>query len=279
VESYVLLAPREIIENFRVPMFTAFSALLGTLKAENNGVVTHIVELLIRAATEMGGDQALSIVGTELVKSEFLIKVFETLRQSYEANQTTGPNRKYPPSALVVTDCFSVLARIILGSTTIFVDIVRQVSEATNQQFDVTIKWLLDEWFYHFGNVGHPKQRKLNCLALTKLLETNEKWILERMQDLMTVWTDVVTELKNDEEDSDNLIYWTNNDSNDTPEKAERVRRNEVTNSDPVHSVNCAEYIKHHLQQVQSNFGADRFRNDWLANVDPEVMKALPLVL
>jgi hypothetical protein len=50
--------------------------------------------------------------------------------------------------------------------------------------------------------MGHPSQRKLNCLALTMLLETNQEWILERLQDLMIVWTDVVVELR--DEDSQN---------------------------------------------------------------------------
>jgi hypothetical protein len=43
--------------------------------------------------------------------------------------------------------------------------------------------------------MGHPSQRKLNAFALTKLLESNQPWILERLQDLMVVWTDVVVEL------------------------------------------------------------------------------------
>lgn len=53
-----------------------------------------------------------------------------------------------------------------------------------------------------FANMGHPSQRKLNCFALTVLLETNQPWILQRLQDLMIVWSDVVTELR-DEDGSD----------------------------------------------------------------------------
>lgn len=50
-----------------------------------------------------------------------------------------------------------------------------------------------------FANMGHPSQRKLNCFALTVLLETNQPWILRRLQDLMIVWSDVVTELRDED--------------------------------------------------------------------------------
>jgi hypothetical protein len=218
----VLLAPREIIETYRVQLFATFASLLSSLKPETTGIVTHIVEVLIRAAKQIGGDAALEIVGVELVKSDFLMKIFATLRGSYEANQTSGPNRKYPPTAVMVSDYFSLLARIVLASTGWFMDVVRMVADRNEQSVEDFMKWLLDEWFGHvritlklhgkewdeqklmrwslqFANMGHPSQRKLNCFALTKFLETNQKWSLERLQDLMTVWTDVVTELRDED--------------------------------------------------------------------------------
>lgn len=222
VDSYVLLAPRVIIETYRVQLFAGFAALLGTVKPEATGIITRIVEVLIRAAKQIGGDSALNVVGVELVNSEFLIKIFATLRESYEANQTTGPNRRHPPTAIMVTDCFSLVARIVLANTAWFLDVVRLIAERNGQSLEECMEWLLDEWFGHvftslklysneweeerltqlglqFVNMGHPSQRKLNCFALTMLLETNQRWILERLQDLMTVWTDVVTELRDED--------------------------------------------------------------------------------
>lgn len=51
--------------------------------------------------------------------------------------------------------------------------------------------------------MGYAKTRKLNLLAFTKLLECNQKWILIRLHDLMTVWTDVVTESDNAQESAE----------------------------------------------------------------------------
>jgi len=217
VDSYVMLAPREIIETYRRQLFESFANLLGQLKPEGQGTLTRIVELLIRVAKQIGGDAALGVVCVELVESRFLVNIFEGLRESYEAHQTTGPNKKHPPTAMQISDYFSLLARIVIANTAGFVEVVRMVSERTTQQsVPDFMKWLLSEWFGHvrgllrygegctnancqkFLNMGHPSQRKLNCFGLTMLLETNQPWILERLQDLMIMWADVVVELRDD---------------------------------------------------------------------------------
>lgn len=151
VDSYVLLAPRDIIETHRVQLFAAFANLLGQLKPETTGIVTRIVEVVIRAAKQIGGDAALHVVGGELVNSGFLAKIFETLHESYESNQTTGPNKRYPPTAVMVTDHFSLVARIVLANTAWFLDVVRLVAgrQQPGQSVDDSMAWLLDEWFGH----------------------------------------------------------------------------------------------------------------------------------
>lgn len=53
----------------------------------------------------------------------------------------------------------------------------------------------LSEAFRNMDSVAHPTDKKLICMALTKLLETGQPWIMNKLQDLMSVWTSVVTEL------------------------------------------------------------------------------------
>jgi hypothetical protein len=200
VESYVLLAPTEMLsDHMREVMFVSFASILGTLKPEANGIVAHVVEIVIRAADSLGGEHAVEIVGSGLVESGFLAKLREGLRGSWEAHQTTGPKKKHTPiDGIVETDYFNVLARLALTNTRIFVTALQAVEISLGQTFEATMDWLLTEWFSHFGNMGHPVQRKVNCMALTRLLETNKRWIMGRLQDLMTVWTDVITELVDD---------------------------------------------------------------------------------
>jgi hypothetical protein len=150
IESYVIIAPREMIETHRIALFDAFSSLQGTLKPEANGIVTNVVEIAIRAAEAMGGEQALSVVGNELIRSGFLPTLFGGIEKSHEAHQTTGPNKKYSPlDTIVLTDYFSVLARMVVGSTGLFVENVRVIAGRKGQPIEAEMKWILDEWFRH----------------------------------------------------------------------------------------------------------------------------------
>lgn len=152
IESYVLLAPREMIDLYRTPLFDAFSVLLGTLKPEANSIVTHVVEIVIRAAQALGGDHALAVVGNELLRSSFLSQVFDGIGNSHEAHSTSGPNKKYSSlDAVVLTDYFSVLARMVLAGTSWWVDCVGRVAEGRGRGEGVegVMAWVLEEWFRH----------------------------------------------------------------------------------------------------------------------------------
>lgn len=193
-ESYILLAPQSMLtEQVRVQLLQVFAEMLGTLRQEANGVVTHVVEVLVRAADGLAGQQAVSVLAKDMASTGFSSKLLEGIRDAWEAHQTSGPNRKEQRIDIVVeTDYFSVLARIALASPQVFCDLIS--SEKPADIAEVT-KWVLEEWFRHFENIGDPTRRKLMALALTKLLETGQPWILNCLQNLMTVWTDVVTEL------------------------------------------------------------------------------------
>ena len=143
------------------------------------------------------------------------------------------------------------------------------------------MKWLLEEWFSHFENVGDPSRRKLMCLALTKLLDTNQPFILLNLQSLMTIWTDVITELREDEQDAsgDSLVY-SNGDvptgaMDGGPEAPEDARRRRMTYSDPVHTVNLPGFVRQQLERVVVACGGEqRFQEEWLVNVDRDVLGA-----
>lgn len=202
-ESYILLAPRQMLEDsVRKNFFGAFTVLLGNLKQDSNGVVTHLVEIFIRAAETIGGETAVQVVASGLVETGFMRRLLEGLRESWEAHQTTGPDRRHTNiEGVVETDYLSVLARIALASPSVFVTTMGAVAATRAEGVESLLQWALTEWFSHFGNMGEPHKKKLMCLALTKLLETGRAWILDRLQDLVTVWTDVITELQEGAED------------------------------------------------------------------------------
>lgn len=148
IESYIILAPREMIFNYRDPLFMVFASLIGDLKPEPNRVVTGAVEMVLRAA---GNDEnAVQEIAKSMLDSGFLPKILQGAHANWEARQTTGPRKKYSKvDGIVLTNYFQILSRIVLGSTRVFVGVVEYIGERTGEGFEKTMGWLLDEWFNH----------------------------------------------------------------------------------------------------------------------------------
>ncbi|KAG9590968.1 ARM repeat-containing protein, partial [Aureobasidium melanogenum] len=288
--SYFLLAPSEMLsDEMRKPLMASLSNLVGYVKADASGTVNNLVELIIRSAERIGGESAISTIAGDLIESDFLRKQLRGLHGSWVAHCTTGPLAKEPPvDGIVETDYFSVLARLAMGSENTFLQAVQAaappipLTDTTNQPtLHDSMKWLLEEWFSHFENIGDPSRRKLMCLALTKLLSTSQPFILGSLQSLMTLWTDMVTEIREDggAVDSDTLVY-DNPDQLRTTEAGvieapEDERRRALTFADPVHNVRTTQWIKHYLQlAIQAAGGQEAFQNEWLVNVDKDVIAA-----
>lgn len=115
------------------------------------------------------------------------------------------------------------------------------------------------------------------CLAVTKLLEMNQPIILLSLQSLMTIWTDVLTELQEGVEDArnphrDSLVYDTSSGAAADPhESPEDSRRKRMTWRDEIHTISLPEWVRKHLQQTIAATG-DSFEQEWLVNVDKEVV-------
>lgn len=308
-ESYILLAPQEMIsDNMRFRLLASLEALLGSTTRQRIGVVPHLAETLIRASETVVGasDQAYQIVAKSLVDSSFLSSLLSGLHDAHQASQSTGPRRKTSPVyGVVETDYFSVLARMALVDPRIFVSaITAAAAPSTEEQ---TFSWLLAEWFFHFDNIGSVTHKKLHALALTQLLCVNgtspssppPSYVLNNIQSYLTVWTDIVTELSegsesdpNDPRGGDYLIFWDDANSNQNngggagnadeeagkyqeTEPPETTRRRSWSNMDPVHKINIRHFVREKVQGlVMACRGEERFRDEWLVNVDREVVNA-----
>lgn len=238
LESYLLLAPGPILESSGIYLSSFTAILAASPKREASGIITHLVEMLTQAAGALGGAEAIKTLTTVLLETGFLTQLLSSLRSAYSAHQTSGPNRAHASiDGIVETDHLSVLARLALGSPTVFVQALTVVSPTLDSTFDETIAWLLTEWFSHFDTIGSLDRKKLNCLALTALLDLSpHTWILGKLQDLMGVWTDVVTECMEYPEEGiteggrDCLVYWDPDGLKpaDRPEAPEDERRRNV---------------------------------------------------
>lgn len=210
-ETYVYLAPSQVLASISV-FLPPFVSLLEDAKREATGLVLSIVELAVRSALELGGHDALRTLTSQLLHFNFLQTVLTGLRGAYQAHEGSGPNRsKTWLDILVETDYLSILSRLALASPNLLVDALK--AALSNEPFDVTVKWLLGEWFRHLDNISHPEHKKLNCLALTALLQTGQPWIMEHLQDLMAIWTETVLELYDDDSRDDDCLMYTDSDA------------------------------------------------------------------
>ena len=272
-EAYILLAPREILA-LSSQFFLAFDTLLGNVKSKAKGTILHLIEMLFIVAS-LGGPPSIDILTTVLKRGAVWDKLMSGLKSAHDSHQATGPNRPSTDiDGIVETDYFGVLARIALGSPSAFVS---AISPPFTGDFSST-DWLFVEWFSHFDNIGDPSKKKLMCLALTALLSdpSISAYMLSKLQQLISMWTDVIIELTEDTEDEsrgDCLVYHDKEGLAREGESAEEERRRDLLFVDPVHTVSIKHFVRQHLRLVVEECGG-RFEETWLVNVDRDVVAA-----
>lgn len=288
-ESYILLAPQEVLsDRVRLPMLASFETLLKSTTRQRLGTVPRLVELMIRGAeaVDNGSETTYQIIARSLVDSSFLASLLEGLHSAHEASQTTGPHRKTSQVyGVVETDYLSVLARLTLANPKIFASAVAATTGTSEEQ---ALSWILTEWFLHYDNIGSVNQKKLHALALTQLLALNgpdaqpPPYILNHLQSYLSIWTDIVTELAEGSEDDHNqvgdyLIFWnqTQPGKYDENEPPENERRRHWESSDVIHNINIRDFVRQRLHSlIVACGGEQRFQEEWLLNVDREVVAA-----
>jgi len=195
-EAYLLLAPAAVLaDGFRTELLRCLSDLLGSIKPEVSGKVSHLMQSVIRGADGIGREEAIKVLVGDLISSNFLAKIMEGLHGAWSHHHSHGPLRELPSRAVdgvVETDYFTVLARIGLATPAVLLEALTTVSGTTLEK---TLDWLLEEWFRHIEDIGDSPNKKLMTLVLTRLLETGQPWILARLQSLIVMWTDVLGEL------------------------------------------------------------------------------------
>lgn len=61
----------------------------------------------------------------------------------------------------------------------------------------------------------------------------------------------------------------------ESTESPESDRATTAMYADPVHSVNLGQFVSHHLKNAIARCGGEqRFQEEWLVNVDKDVIKA-----
>ena len=281
--SYCLLIPADFLseQSFVVELLRCQATDLRELKPEASAQVFEVVEQLVRVAEDLAQSKGVETVANAMLESGFFRELLLGLRESYEAHQTTGPKSIVSNvQGQVETDFFAILARILYSSPELFLFLLRNPDAGLNTNLvATTMNWLLEEWLSHAQElVVDPARQKLLTLALTHLLTASEPFILSRLQQLMDLWISVIESLTEGNEDKniDSLVYTTQQGEflASDGQSAGEARRAALQSTDPVHKVNLKEAVKYAVGiTVERCGGPQRFQDEWLVNVDKEIVQ------
>lgn len=291
VESYIILSPNTILSPAILsPLLTALRPMFeerNHTRLSDVSKASHVVETLIASLSmpsHFDNDdvrqQVLQRLLSTFVSTGFLPTILNNLKAAYTYHQDPRPSHK-PPDVIgpKETSLFSILSHIALQSPQMFLEVIETGSSPGSFQ---TASWLIPEWIANFDAVGSIQDKKLQTLAITNLLSSSAtgppKIMLEQLQSLMTLWTDVVTALGDEapeESQGDYLWYgYTNNAevvwADEAPEEG---RRRELSQVDPVHKVNLRVFVGEKLREVVGAVGMDVFQQ-WVGQVDGAVVNA-----
>lgn len=186
-------------ECFRVQALMRLAPLLEK-QAMTITLAVETLALMIRIFPKIS-EEFSNLMMRDLWNCGILGKVLDSIQGNWESRQSTGPRRKAPSNDWRnESDYFSMLARIILVDPASFVALVNSWALSRNLSFTDAMGNLLDQWLGGMEVANTPVQTKLSCMALTTLLESAQPWILGQLQQLMSLWTEVVSQLADDEE-------------------------------------------------------------------------------
>lgn len=292
IESYTILSPTTILApQLLTPLLTSQKALLSMLsssRARDASLAPRVLENLVATIsldsyTGLDPQQALTHLLESMVNTGYLSSLLEILKEAYEYHQDPRPTHR-PPEVIgpAETSLFNLLARITLLSSDQFVQAITATNIISSSS-PSPCHWLLAEWLQHIDSIGDILRKKLQVLALTNLLTATISpfpiLMLENLQSLLAIWTDVAVELGQEAADESEGDYLWHNRPGDVPEwpdaTPEDGRKRMLSNQDPVYTVNIRDFVAGRFRQMVEQAGGPQvFENEWLSRIDGAVAKA-----
>lgn len=272
--------------------------------AGDMGVAEVVKEMLLRPTTASEGWPPTNPNNdnNDQPPSLFMLLTVSEKGLRYSTNEA-NPDKATGPQGLLESDYFAVLSRIAISEPRTLVFALGEVDRPgwvdprvyCHKQLD----WLLREWFSHLDNVSAAPSKKLMLLAITRLLEVqmddcaeydgegnkvkgwHGEFMMPFLQDLFTQWTSLIIELTEGNIPGDKVDCLVDRpgsltptaSSSDTPEDRRRV---DLRYADPVHKVDMKPFVDDRLRGVIERMpgGEREFNEEWLANVDKDVVQA-----
>ena len=263
LESYLLLDFEYVFQHYGQAIFELFAQYL--LKVGDNRVL-HMSKIL-DVVFQKNGTEIMAHGKQLLIDSGLFATLFDMLLNE---NGTSLTN------CIEILACFS---RLAYANPSAFMQCVAATSIPTaykEQHLDLSIivendavGVLLDFWLGKFDNIEYPRQFKLNALGLTSLVRTGHASIMQRLQDIMVIWLQILNEVHESGED-DVEVYYTNDETSHLRSvrsfrieeeaitiaaeqelfSSHSMRRIALNQKDPVYTVCLKDYINAALVEV-----------------------------
>ncbi|KTW32847.1 hypothetical protein PNEG_04338 [Pneumocystis murina B123] len=234
----------EFMKFHSLQFLTKLSNLLGESRFDVFYIIIKVLDLTLQTTS-------INLYSDELIKSGFIFKILESIIINQE------------PKSITI-QYFSLISRICLQDPSIIFDFLAKFSfqqdVLTNEEI---INNFLNTWISIFDNIGNPKYRKLNVMGITSLLITNNPYVLINIKPLINIWSETLSEIKENKE-GDALIYWNTQDEEndlDTTNNPEMIRRQQLIKQDPIHTTHLETYIhQFFFSCVEKNNGIEQFK-------------------
>lgn len=246
IQVYVLLSPQDFFTQRGSVVIESLKTLLSDLRSEGRAMVLRLFEICLRTSPQQGA---------ELIKP-VLLKIFETVYNGDEYH-------------LVMAMNLSIVARVLLGSRDIFVQVIGDLAQsiATETREDVVLGKLIHSWVNAMPLVPQTERRKLLALALCSLLGANSPpTVLEYFPQIILN----IVETLNDITKFDDMGYPVDSlmiSDQPSPSQYEDVdyetehaqRQKRLVFSDPVHSISLKDTLQSQLITLRGIVGDHQF--------------------
>lgn len=296
VYLYLMLSPEYMLrDDMRIELLRRSEDLLTSSQGVNLDLTMKNLSIMVQSAEQLQGEQGVQAITHDLHAIGIIEKALNKLTGNWAARQAARPGQEedygLPADHRNVTGYLCLFSRVVLGHAPSFLEAVGSWCNSKGQDREETLKRLLEEWFGHMDSVGDPSKTKLMCMALTKLSAIGQSFMLAKLQDLMTMWTSMVVELRTDENDNSteyvdgftaqahvrltSLYSCMIRTGQLEADEASIKIQNAFAMRDPVFRVPVGDFIKHSVRQAIENCGGERiFQDEWLVNVDKHVVEA-----
>ncbi|XP_071559340.1 importin-11 isoform X2 [Temnothorax nylanderi] len=241
IQMYVLLSPQDFFTQRGSVVIESLKTLLSDLRSEGRVMMLRLFEICLRTSPQQGA---------ELIKP-VLLKIFDD---------------EYP---LVMTMNLSIVARVLLGSRDIFVQVISDLAQSigTETREDVVLGKLVHSWVTAMPLVAQTERRKLLALALCSLLGANSPpTVFEYFPQIISNIVETLNDITKFDDSGypvDSLMIADQTspsqyeDVDYETEHAQRQKR--LVFNDPVHSISLKDTLQSQLITLRGIVGDHQF--------------------